>query len=101
MTRLAKIVFDYNILFIYLSILYVMQLYTSVFWKAPLAQTASYLTLHSSLFGLDGAVIYAYNVTISMDCLLIGSRCIPNGTHTNHCWAHASKHQKMYIYLII
>ena len=26
--------------------------------------------------------------------MLIGSRCIPNGTHTNHCWAnlaHASK----------
>ena len=47
----------------------------------PLVQRA-YLALHSSHFGPDGAVNYDYIVTNS---LLIGSRCIPNSTHTNHC----------------
>ena len=51
-------------------------------YGAPLAHRASYLTLHSSLFGPDGAVNYDCIVTNS---LLIGSRCIPNGAHTNHC----------------
>ena len=67
--------------------------YNSVFlinpYGAPLAQRASYLTLYSSL---SGTVNHDYIVTKS---LFIGSRCIPNGTHTNHCWAnlaHASKH---------
>ena len=64
------------------------ELWKSVFlissYGAPLAQRASYLALHSSLFGPDGTVNYAYNVTNSINCLLIGSRCIPNGTHTNH-----------------
>ena len=71
---------------------------TSVFltslYGAPLAQRASYFTLHSSLFRPAGAVNYDYIVTNSINSLLIGSRCILNGTHTNHCWpnlAHASK----------
>ena len=41
---------------------------------------------------------HSYIVTNSINSLLIGSRCIPNGTHTNHCWsnlAHASKHRKL------
>ena len=54
-------------------------------YDPPLAQRASYLVLHSSLFGPDGAVNYDYIVTNSINSLLIGSRCIPNGTHTNHC----------------
>ena len=33
----------------------------------------------------SGAGNYDYIVTNSINCLLIGSRCIPNGTHTNHC----------------
>ena len=48
-------------------------------YDAPLAQRASYLALHSSLFGPDGAVNIVTNNT---SCLLIGSRCIPNGIHT-------------------
>ena len=32
-----------------------------------------------------GAVNYDYIVTNSINSLLTGSRCIPNGTHTNHC----------------
>ena len=49
----------------------------------PLGQRASYLALQSSLFGPDGAGNYDYIVTNSINCLLIGSRCIPNGAHTN------------------
>ena len=54
-------------------------------YGAPLAQRASYLTLHSSLLGPDGAVNYDYIVTNSINSLLIGSKCILNGAHTNHC----------------
>ena len=54
-------------------------------YGAPLAQRASYFALHSSLFGPDGAVNYDYIVTNSINSLLIGSKCIPNGTHTDHC----------------
>ena len=54
-------------------------------YGAPLAQRASYLALHSSLFGPDGTINYDYIVTNSINSLLISSRCIPNGAHTNHC----------------
>ena len=43
---------------------------------------------------LFGTVNYDYIVTNSINSFLIDSKCIPNGTHTNHCWAnlaHASK----------
>ena len=53
-------------------------------YGAPLAQRASFLALHSSHFGPDGTVNYDYIVTNSINSLLIGSRCILNGTHTNH-----------------
>ena len=46
-------------------------------YGTPLAQRASYLGLHSSLFGPDGAVNYDYIITNSINWL--------NGTHTNHC----------------
>ena len=63
-------------------------LYIRCFDKlAPLDQRASYLALLSSLFGPDGTVNYDYIVTNSITCnsLLLGSRCIPNGSNTNHC----------------
>ena len=63
--------------------------YNSVFlissYGAPLAQRASYLEQQSSLFGPDGAGNYDYIVTNSINSLLIGSKCITNGGHTNHC----------------
>ena len=44
-------------------------------YGAPLAQrVSSYLALHSSLFGPDGAVNYDYIITNSINSLLIGSR---------------------------
>ena len=56
-------------------------------YGTPLAQRASYLGLHNSLFGPDGTVNYDYIITNSINYFLIGSRCtcIPNGTHTNYC----------------
>ena len=70
-------------------------------YGAPLAQRASYLALHSSLFGpveqlimiilsfgtaqfslwASGTANYDYIVTNNIDCQLIGSRCISNGAH--------------------
>ena len=54
-------------------------------YGAPLAERTSYLAPHSSLFEPDSAVNYDYIVTNSINSLLIDSRCIPNGAHTNHC----------------
>ena len=62
-----------------------LQCFDKLIWHTPLAQTASYLAQHSSLFGPDGAVNYDYIITNSINSLLISSRCIPNGAHTNHC----------------
>ena len=80
-------VFMYICMYIHYTYMYV-HTYIPVFlissYGAPLAQRASYLALHSSLFGPDGAVNYDYIVTNSINSLLIGSRCIPNGAHTNH-----------------
>ena len=50
-------------------------------YGAPLAQRASYMALHSFLFGPDDAVNYDYIITNSINSLLIGSRCIPNSIH--------------------
>ena len=47
---------------------------------APLAQRAWYLALHSSLFGPDGTVNYAYIVTNSINFvnwLQVYSQCYP------------------------
>ena len=49
---------------------------------------------YSSLFGPDGTVNYDYIATNIINSLLIDLICIPNDTHTNHCWAklaYASK----------
>ena len=54
-------------------------------YGAPLDQRVSYLALQSSVFEPDGAVNFDYIVTNSINLLLIGSRCIPNCTCTNHC----------------
>ena len=48
--------------------------------------------LHSSLFG---TVNYDYIVTNSINYLLIGSRCIPNGAHTNHFGANLAQASKL------
>ena len=46
-------------------------------YGAPLAQRASYLAPHTSLFGPDGAVNYDYIVANSVNSLLIGSDVFP------------------------
>ena len=40
-------------------------------------------TAQLSLWAI-GTANYDYIVTNSINCLLIGSRCISNGAHTNH-----------------
>ena len=77
-------------------------------YGAPLAQRTSYFAQHSSLFGPDGTINYDCIVTNSINSLLISSKCVPNGAHTNHCCAnlaHASKRIKNsaqnYIYCIL
>ena len=39
-----------------------------IIYGAPLAQKASYLAMHSSLFGPDGTVNYDYIVTVVTLC---------------------------------
>ena len=58
----------------YRHAVHVHQVFFYSFYGAPLAKRASYLALHSSLFGPDGTVNYDY-----INSLLIG---IPIGTHT-------------------
>ena len=73
-------------------------------YGAPLDQRASYLPLHSSLFGADGAVNYDYIVTNSINSLLSGSRRFPNDAHTNSNLAHPSKlikHSAVVIHVIV
>ena len=53
-------------------------------YGAPLAQKTSNLAQHSSLFGPDGTVNHDYKSLTALT-LLIGSKCILNGTYTNHC----------------
>ena len=73
----------------YLHVSLSISIYPSVFlissYGVPLAQNASKLPQHSYLFGPNGAVNYDYIVTKSINVLLIGSKCIANGAHTNHC----------------
>ena len=67
--------------------LYLVAVFLISSYGTPLAQRASYLALQSSLFGPDSTVDYDYIITNtnSINSLLIGSRGIPNGTHTNYC----------------
>ena len=76
---------------------------TSVFlissYGALLAQTASYGIAHFSPWA-SGTVNHDYIVTNSINSLLIGSRCIPNGAHTNHCWANLAPCISKTLYII-
>ena len=61
---------------------------TSVFlissYGAPLVQRAFYLAWPQFSPWARGAVNYDHIVTNSINSLLIASRCILNGAHTNH-----------------
>ena len=72
-------------------------IYISVFekliWHTIGPKSFLFGTAQFSLWA-SGAVNYDYIVTNSITSLLIWSRCIPNGAHTNHFWtnlAHASR----------
>ena len=49
------------------------------------AHMASYLALHSSLFGPVVQLVMIILSLTAFNVLLTGSRCFPNGAHTNHC----------------
>ena len=53
-----------------------------------LTHRASYLAQHSSFFGPDRKLIMILSLYNSINSLLIGSKCIPNGIYTNHFWAN-------------
>ena len=55
----------------------------------------SFLFGTAKFFGPDGAVDYDYIITNSINSLLIGSSCIPNGAHTPNL-AHALYQQLWY-----
>ena len=64
-----------------------MCVYVSVFdkliWRTIGPKSFLFGTAQFSLWA-SGAVIYDYIVTNSINSLLIGLRCIPNDTHTDH-----------------
>ena len=68
--------------------------FDKLIWRTTIG-TMSFLfgTAQFSLWA-SGVVYYDYIVTNSINSLLIGSRCIPNGTHTNHCWANLTHDSK-------
>ena len=62
-----------------------------------LDQRASYLVLRSFSLGQIVQLIMIISSLTSLTCLLIDSKCLPNGTHINHCGpnlAHTSTHNK-------
>ena len=63
-------------------------MYNSVFdkliWHTIGPKSFLFGTAQFSLWA-SGAVNYDYFVTNSINSLLIGSRCIPNCAHDNHC----------------
>ena len=65
-----------------------MYMYISVFdklmWRTIGPKSFLFGTAQYSLWA-SGAVNYDYIVTNNIKSLLIGSRCIPNDAHTNHC----------------
>ena len=64
-------------------------LYISVFdkliWCTIGLKSLLICTAKFSPFLPDGTVNYDYIVTNSINALLISSRCLPNGIHTNYC----------------
>ena len=68
-----------------------MYIHSSVFdkliWCTICPKSFWFGTAQCSLWAI-GTVNYDYIVTNSINSLLIGSRCIPNGVHINHCWAN-------------
>ena len=62
-------------------------MYISVFdkliWRTVCPKSFLFGAAQFNLWA-SGAVSYDYIVTNNINSLLIGSRCIPNGAHTNH-----------------
>ena len=81
-------------------------MFDKLIWRTIDPKSFLFGTAQFSLWA-SGTVNYDYFVTNSINSLLIGSKCILNGAHTNHFganFAHASKLIKisdvhMYMYM--
>ena len=76
--------------------------FDKLIWRTIGPKSFLFGTAQFSLWA-SGAVNYDYIVTNSINSLLIGLRCIPNGAHTNHYranLAHASKPIKTLITIL-
>ena len=67
----------YICMYVYISV------YDKLIWCTIGPKSFLFGTLHFFVWA-SGAVNYDYIVTNSINSLLIGSRCILNGAHTNH-----------------
>ena len=59
------------------------QSFDKLIWRTIGPKNFLFGTAQFSLWA-SGTVSYDYIVTNTINSLLIGSRCIPNGAHTNH-----------------
>ena len=76
--------FGYNV-HVVLSVVFMkISVFDKLIWHTIGPKSFLFGTVQSSLWA-SGAFNYAYIVTNSINSSLIGSRCIPNGTHTNYC----------------
>ena len=73
-------------------------MYVSVFdkiiWHTIGPKSLLFGTAQFSLWA-SGTINYDYILTNSINSLLIGSRCILNGAHTNHFWANLAQTSKL------
>ena len=59
------------------------RVFDKLIWRTIGPKSFLFGTAQFSLWA-SGAINYDYIVTNSINSLLIGSRCIPNGAHANH-----------------
>ena len=63
-------------------------------WRTIGPKSFLFGTAEFSLWASE-AVNYDYIITNSINSFLIGSRCIPNGAHTNHCLTTLARASKL------
>ena len=76
--------FDVKFLHYWVTVQPCHSVFDKLVWHT-IGQRASYFALHSSLFRPVVQLILINIITNSINSLLFGAKCIPNGTHTNDC----------------
>ena len=77
-----------------ISVVMYMVWYSELVWRTIGSKSFLFGTAEFSLWA-SGAGNYDYIITNSINSLLIGSRCIPNGAHTNHCLTNLARASKL------